>query len=89
MRKGFGHSHFSHGPVPCGGDIAGFVSDTYVKNGETGTAIHQSNTTYFQFSASGDVVSPVAAQTSYGDTAGSDARTTSYAFARNGRRNAK
>jgi RHS repeat-associated protein len=62
------------------GGVAGYVSDTYVKQGETGTAIHQSNTTYFQFSASGDVVSPVAASTTYGNADGSDARTTTYAY---------
>jgi RHS repeat-associated protein len=62
------------------GGINLYVSDTYLKHGETGTDVHQSHTTYFAFTAGTDTYNPVAVSTSYSDDAGSNARSTTYAY---------
>jgi RHS repeat-associated protein len=64
------------------GGAVGYLSDSYLQNGQSGTPVHQENLTYYGLSDSaGDVtVYPVAADTVYGDAAGTDPRTTSYQY---------
>jgi YD repeat-containing protein len=64
------------------GSAAGFVSDTYIQQGELGTSVHQENISYFAVSGGGAEIFPIANDTVYGSAAGTDARTTanSYSF---------
>ncbi len=61
------------------GDVAGYVKDTKVQQGELGTAILQSSVQYIAHTGGGTVY-PVATQTVYRNTDGTGAETTSYAY---------
>jgi RHS repeat-associated protein len=62
------------------GDVAGYLLDHKVEDGELGTAIVQYSQTYFSRSGSSSTFYPIASSTTYGDTAGTDVRTTIYAY---------
>jgi len=64
------------------GDASGYVSDVYIQNGESGSAIHQEHRTYYSFSNTGSTATifPLATDTVYGNADGSDPRTTSYLY---------
>ncbi|HWE97544.1 MAG TPA: RHS repeat-associated core domain-containing protein [Tepidisphaeraceae bacterium] len=69
------------------GDAAGYVSASYVQQGELGTPIIQESKSYYAHTAGGVTVYPEAADTVYGLDSGTasdysdrDPRTTSYAY---------
>ena len=73
----------SSGTLPSdtvSGSIAGDQTATYVEQGQQGTPILQESFTYYAHTANGASVYPVATDTVYGNTDGTDARTTNYSY---------
>src|SRR5439155_8469979 len=62
------------------GGVAGYEQDQKVQQGETGTAISLNTTQYFQHTAGGVTVDPLANMTHYRNTNGTGGETTSYAY---------
>src|SRR5208283_2433295 len=62
------------------GGVTGYLEDDKIQQGELGTPILQDSTQYFQQTANGIVVDPVATSTVYRNTDGTGAETTSYAY---------
>ncbi len=62
------------------GDVTGYVKDTQIKQGESGTAIPQDAMQYYQRTGGGSTVFPVATDTTYGLTGSGDPRTTNYFY---------
>ena len=63
------------------GTAANYEEDTKIERGETGTPILQESMTYFAHSdGSGNTIYPEATDTTYSNTDGTGARTTSYSY---------
>ncbi len=62
------------------GGVVGYLQHTKLQQGETGTAILQSNQNYFAHTAGGATVYPVASQTVYRNDNATGAETTSYSY---------
>ena len=62
------------------GEVAGYVKETHLQRGETGTAIKQSAFQYFAHTGGGNTVNPSANQTVYRNTDGTGGQTTSYTY---------
>jgi RHS repeat-associated protein len=62
------------------GGVLGYVQDTKIQQGQQGTPILQSQMQYFQQTAGGATVNPLATSTMYRNTDGSGAETTSYSY---------
>ncbi len=62
------------------GSAAGYESATYIQDGETGTPVEQESWQYYAFSAGNTTTYPVATDTTYGNTNGTDTRTTRYSY---------
>ena len=62
------------------GSATGFVHDTYLQQGEMGTAVPQEAFTYFARAGTNATVYPVATDTVYSDTSGAVGRTTTYSY---------
>jgi YD repeat-containing protein len=62
------------------GDVAGYLKETDLQQGELGTPVKQSSTQYFAHTAGGETVNPVATQTVYRNSDGTGAETTSYSY---------
>ena len=56
------------------GGVAGYLNQTGLQRGETGTSILQSTTQYFQHTGGGATVNPVATSTVYRNTDGTGGR---------------
>ena len=62
------------------GDVAGYLTQMDIRQGETGTASPQEAWTYYQRTAGGATVSPVATDTVFRNDDGTGGQTTSYAY---------
>jgi RHS repeat-associated protein len=62
------------------GGVAGYQQGGKLQQGELGTAILQSQAQYFQVTAGGATINPLATSTVYRNTNGTGAETTSYAY---------
>jgi RHS repeat-associated protein len=62
------------------GNVADYLEDTKVQQGQSGTAIMLSSQQYIAHSASGQTVYPIASQTVYRNTDGSGGETTNYSY---------
>jgi RHS repeat-associated protein len=62
------------------GGVAGYTQDDKVQRGQTGGAITLDSIQYFQHTANGSSVDPVANTTAYRNTDGTGGETTSYAY---------
>jgi RHS repeat-associated protein len=62
------------------GGVASYQQDSKLQQGQQGTAILQSQTQYFQQTAGGATVNPLATSTVYRNADGTGAETTSYAY---------
>src|SRR5437773_279634 len=62
------------------GDVAGYLKDVSVQQGETASAILQSRTQYFEHSGGGGTVHPTATSTVYRNSDGTGGETTGYSY---------
>jgi hypothetical protein len=62
------------------GGVAGYQQDVQIKQGQQGTLIPQETWQYYAHAYNGQTIAPVASDTVYGGTGGSDPRTTSYTY---------
>jgi len=62
------------------GGVTGYVQDTKVQQGETGTAIQLDSSQYFQHTANSITVDPVATHTSYRNTNGTGGESASFSY---------
>jgi hypothetical protein len=60
--------------------VAGYVSTIWIKQGELGSQVMQEALTYFQRTAGGVTVNPIATDTVYRNTDGTGGQTTSYVY---------
>ena len=73
------YSSTTAGETTAGG-VQGYQQDVKVQQGQSGTAILQSQTQYYAHTAGGVTVAPVATQTAYRNTDGTGGETTSYSY---------
>src|SRR5665213_1476368 len=70
----------STGTATTAGGVTGYLEDSSIQDGTSGTPIHQEHKQYYTLSGGGIVISPVASDTMYGNADGTDARETQYSY---------
>ena len=64
----------------AGGIVAGKMSEAFIQQGQNATPIPQESLSYYAHTAGSTTTFPLASDTVYGNTDGTDARTTSYSY---------